>query len=285
LNLDFVCHDIMQKFKPLNWEKFWSRQFSTLNTSTASTNMTYSLPLRVIVSGLISNKSIALSAEKQNFQSLSELAECIKASMALPGITGDVIRFKGSQLERSSNLKKMFWKEHQNKHRFQRREIIYGSEPFSDALLFEPLPYRTALAPITAGGDNCTHAIVIRTRADNISVTLKMNMVEQMIMRRFFGRKLQLPSMMHYMLQQYHKLVYAQDILRLNAENRNFLPLDHPESAKLYGIALPPGLKEVSRTETSRPVIYANMKAGFAAAYDALVEDPKLRVSAVLYLW
>ena len=37
----------------------------------------------------------------------------------------------------------------------------------SDALVFEPVPYRSALK------ENCTHIIAMRTRADNISVTVR----------------------------------------------------------------------------------------------------------------
>ena len=34
-----------------------------------------------------------------------------------------------------------------------------GSEPMSDAVIFEPIPYRSALR------ENCTHIIAVRTRA------------------------------------------------------------------------------------------------------------------------
>lgn len=154
------------------------------------------------------------------------------------------------------------------------KETVYGSEPLSDALLFEPLPYRSALR------DNCTHVVVFRSRADGISVTKKMSGVEKMIMRRFFGRKLKLPRIERWMINQFHKLIYAEDILRINRDNRNYEPLDSPNAAKLYGVALPEGIEEVSRMETSRDVILENIKHGFAAAYDALIDDPQLRVSS-----
>lgn len=86
LNLDFVCHDILQHVKPLNWTTFWTKQVSNR------------LPLKVVVSGLLSETSIALSAAEDNFHSVNELADCIKASMALPGITGDVVRLRVSSI-------------------------------------------------------------------------------------------------------------------------------------------------------------------------------------------
>ena len=61
--------------------------------------------------------------------------------------------------------------------------MVPGSEPMSDALVFEPIPYRSALK------ENCTHILALRTRADDISVTVKMSIMEKLIMSRFFGRK------------------------------------------------------------------------------------------------
>lgn len=52
------------------------------------------LQRQVVASGLLSHKAVVMSAENQNFQKLEELGECMKASMLLPGITGDVVRLK-----------------------------------------------------------------------------------------------------------------------------------------------------------------------------------------------
>lgn len=172
---------------------------------------------------------------------------------------------QAEQTRKSANLSLFNWT---NKlFRWKSEESSLGSEPLADALLFEPLPYRSAL------NDNCTHVVVLRSRPDNISVTAKMSTIEKMIMQRFFGRKLKLPRMMRWMLNQYHKLIYAEDILRINAENRDF------ESPQLYGISLPSGCKEVSRTDSDRELILRNVKMGFAAAYDALVPEVSMRVS------
>lgn len=163
---------------------------------------------------------------------------------------------------------KVSWKEHLSR---LKSDIVYGSEPLSDALIFEPLPYRSALK------ENCTHVIVLRSRADDVSVTVKMSKIERMIMDRFFGRKLKLPRIQNWMRNQFHKLIYAEDILRLNEDNRNYGSLDSVDGPKLFGVALPAGNVEVKRMETSRKVIFDNVKAGFAAAYDSLVDDPSLR--------
>jgi hypothetical protein len=136
----------------------------------------------------------------------------------------------------------------------------------ADALLFEPVPYRSALK------EGCSHVIALRTRADDLSVTKKMGLIERMIMSRFFGRKLKMPHLREWMHNQFHKLLYAEDILRLNAANRDF-----SEDSRLFTIALPAGVKELSRTDTNRAEVFDSIRRGFAAAYDSLVLDPALR--------
>ena len=42
---------------------------------------------------------------------------------------------------------------------------LQGSEPMSDAVIFEPIPYRSALK------ENCTHIIAVRTRAGRILIS------------------------------------------------------------------------------------------------------------------
>jgi len=135
--------------------------------------------------------------------------------------------------------------------------------------MFEPIPYRSALK------ENCTHVIVLRTRADDLSVTAKMGLMEKMIMARFFGRKQGMPNLVTWMTKQYHKLVYAEDILILNEANRDYDA--NSNKPKMLCIALPKGIPEVKRFETSRKVIFDNVREGFAAAYDSLVLDPAMR--------
>lgn len=84
LNLDYLLTNIVQQIKPLNWAIFWSKQVSNAQ------------PLRIVASGLVSRKSVVLSADNNNFQSIAELADCMKASMLLPGVTGEVVRLKVS---------------------------------------------------------------------------------------------------------------------------------------------------------------------------------------------
>jgi hypothetical protein len=49
---------------------------------------------QVIASGVVSQKAVVLSAADKNFQTLPELTDCIRASMLIPGICGDIVRLK-----------------------------------------------------------------------------------------------------------------------------------------------------------------------------------------------
>jgi hypothetical protein len=75
----------------------------------------------------------------------------------------------------SANIEQTWWREFTSWGTYS---VVKGGEPMADAVIFEPLPYRSALR------DNCTDIIVLRTRADNVSVTVKMGLMEKMIMSR-----------------------------------------------------------------------------------------------------
>jgi len=111
-----------------------------------------------------------------------------------------------------------------------------------------------------------------------------MEMAEKLIMHRFFGRKLGLPELVDWMHRQYHKLVYAEDVLILNEANRDFDDVGEKENkaSSLFCVALPPGTPEVKRMETSREAIFNSVRYGFASAFNALVIDPALEVSVCL---
>jgi len=253
LNLDFLLFDVVHNIKPLDWNIFWPKQENNIQ------------PLKIIASGLLSKKAIIMSAADGHFKSRNELSECMRASMLLPGITGDPVRLRGHQAD---NIFTTWWPEYPTDKRNE-FEFIHASEPMVDAQLFEPIPYRAALK------DNCTHVIALRTRPDGITVTKQMGIIEKLIIYRFFQRKLRIPELLHWMTNMMHKLVYAEDILILNEANKS--PDVLPRGAQLLGIALPPGVPEISRLETSRSNIYNGVREGFAAAYDMLVLDPNER--------
>lgn len=90
----------------------------------------------------------------------------------------------------------MSWPEYTPGRRGVRPQWTEGSEPLADALLYEPVPYRSALK------ENCTHVIVLRTRADDERVTVKQGLFEKIMVSRFFGRKHNLPDLVDWMHNQ-----------------------------------------------------------------------------------
>merc|ERR1711988_788390 len=164
-----------------------------------------------------------------------------------------------------------------------------------DALLFEPIPYRSAV------DEGATHVLVFRTRPDDVSVTGKLSFAEKRTYRRFFTRKNELPGMAEWMENQNHKKIYAEDILLLNAKERvpvgdgefcnssilindqnskeeddKYETFYQSDDIKLMAVACPAETPEVKRLELDRQVLLEGCRNGFAAAYDALVIDSEM---------
>lgn len=140
-----------------------------------------------------------------------------------------------------------------------------GVEPLSDALIFEPLPYQTAI------DEGATDVVVLRSRPDGVDVTGKTSIFEKLIFRRFFKRKNKLDHIYRYMRQHQQKKIYAKLVLELNDATKA------KGDKQMMAIAVPPGSKEVTRLEKRREEIFDGVRRGFARAYDALVEDPNER--------
>ena len=100
-----------------------------------------------------------MSANNTNFRNVKELGQCMKASMLLPGVTGDIIRLKGPQIENDAEIERTWFREWFDDARGV-GTFMPGSEPLVDSQLFQPIPYRAALE------EGCTHVIVLRTVAD-----------------------------------------------------------------------------------------------------------------------
>ena len=247
LNLNYLLKTTMQDNKPLDWKTFVERQKIQ--------------PLKVVASGLQSEKPVVMEMAKGHFTTLAEMAECMHASCLLPGIAGPLMNLNTQALG-NPRLPKM---------RLGNNVQMKGYEPLADALVYEPLPYRSALT------ENCTHAVVIRSRPDGVDVTGKSSFFEKLIFRRFFLRKNSLPHILEYFRKHMHKKLYAQDIIRLNEaakSTRDPYDLSEPH---LLTVAAPPGSAEVTRLEVGREAIFAGFRRGFARCYDCLVTDPAER--------
>ncbi|GMI57595.1 hypothetical protein TeGR_g49 [Tetraparma gracilis] len=78
--LDYLLSTVVRSAKPLDFDRFQRRQETQ--------------PLRVVASGLESERAVVLSEESGNFGSLEALSDCLWASMLLPGIAGPPVRLR-----------------------------------------------------------------------------------------------------------------------------------------------------------------------------------------------
>lgn len=248
LNLSFLLKRTLQEKKPLDWEKFKAMQ----NVQ----------PLKVMASSLKGEKAVIMEMANGSFETLEELSNCMHASCLLPGLAGPLMNLNRTAVAMNTTGKKLIVG-----NNLQGDDI----EPLADSLLFEPIPYRTALQ------EGATHVVAIRSRPDGTDVSGKASIFENLIFKRFFLRKNSFPNMFKYMTTHTHKKVYAKDVLTLNEyanSTRDHKDLSEPH---ILTVALPPGSSEVTKLETARDEIFAGLRRGFARAYDALVEDPSER--------
>ena len=254
LDLSFLLKTTMQEQKPLDWETFVKMQDVQ--------------PLKVMASGLKSQKAIVMDMKRGSFNNIQELAMCMQASCLLPGVAGPVMNL------RKDNTTKL---ESDTFDMFARNKVKEDDyEPLADALLFAPLPYETAI------NEGATHVICLRSRPDGVDVTGKSSFFERLIVRRFFMRKNKLKDAFRYMTKHLHKQRYAEDVIVLNEGAHDF-DREYSDTTKphLLPIAVPPGSDEVTRLETGREAILKGVRRGFARAYDALVEDVEQRGQGV----
>lgn len=251
LNLDFLLKETVQVRKPLDWDKFVKMQEVQ--------------PVRVVASGLRRERSVTLDMANGGFRSLDEFACAAHASCLLPGIAGPVMNYDshaGNENDEDDDNENV-----QTNHKYFVKNGVNrpGVEPLADALIFEPLPYRTALE------EGATDVVVLRSRPDGTDVTGKTSLFEKLIFWRFFQKKNRLDRIYKYMRTHQQKKLYAELVLELNEATKG------KGDKSMMAIAVPAGSPEITRLETRREAIFDGVRRGFARAYDALVEDKNER--------
>ena len=134
LNLDHLLVDIVQRIKPLDWQAFWKAQPTQ--------------PLRVVASNLQTETATVFGSDESDFTSLPELAQCMRASMLLPGICGPVVQIPSRE-----------------------------GDAYADAMLYEPIPYRSATS------EGASHVLVLRTRPDGVNLVKKQSVSSEGVAR------------------------------------------------------------------------------------------------------
>jgi predicted patatin/cPLA2 family phospholipase len=286
MNLHYMFQNIMLKKKPIDYETFVKRQ--TIQ------------PLKIVATGLSSEKAVILSHEDGHFDTVEDLCNSLHASCLLPGIAGPVMNVL-KRIRRGNKTKtevtadtipkkhpdstgtKLTQHQHQQEQkpnfvlRNTHRELHQNDkdyEPLGDAMLSAPIPYDIA------HDEGATHVLVIRSSPDGTNLLAApsvMVWIGSMIFKRYFLKKNHLPGMYkRSQTEQRHQRVYAKTILELNNRANSPPPSDSKEHQTMT-IALEPGSDEVSHLEITREGIFKGVRQGFARAYDALVEDPDKR--------
>ncbi|CAN0455257.1 unnamed protein product, partial [Ectocarpus sp. 12 AP-2014] len=160
-----------------------------------------------------------------------------------------------------------------------------ASELLVDAMVFEPLPYRSAIE------DGCTDVVVLCTRPEGSQVLgKKPSIYESRVVKKFFEQHDDpdtTSGISNYLQQLEHLRVYAEDALVLGEGSRTGVAQAAPKGgagegreAFLLAIAPAAASKEVGQLEMDRRVILQGCRDGFAACYDAFVGPAKSLAAA-----
>ena len=188
------------------------RQRKVLNTAAV---LSAAPPLKVVVSSLSRRQAVCLGA----FDSDADLVEALWASSSIPFLGGPPRTVKG--------------------------------ELWSDASLYEPIPYRSAEA------DGCTHVLAIRARPRGIERT-PASFFERHVIATSLGRIH--PALRDDYLSRRNR--YADDLRYLREKT------DRPGSSGpfIYAMELPQGAQPVGTLERRRSVLVTSAAAGLELA-------------------
>lgn len=215
LLLDRLIDNVMRKQRPLDWKSF-SRYHAHM-------------PLKPVASSLSAMEARTLD----DFRTLDELLERLRASARVPGIAGNPVKING--------------------------------EFYADGLLFEPIPYRSALR------DGCTDVLVLRTKPESSGLKgTKPGVYEKHIASPYFDM---FPSfaprakVSDYLNSGAHLHLYNEDMVRLQRENEE--PYAFSDAA-ILSINPPEDTPVMGQLESRAKVVYEGVRSGFTAAYDTL---------------
>jgi hypothetical protein len=98
LDLDFLLTQVMGVLQPLDWNIFTKNEASQ--------------PLKIVATSLNTLQAVVMSRSKGNFDDLSSLLFCIRASMSVPGVTGKLLALSGrssGQISRNDPVNAPFY--------------------------------------------------------------------------------------------------------------------------------------------------------------------------------
>eukprot|EP00607_Mallomonas_marina_P002771 CAMPEP_0182425178 /NCGR_PEP_ID=MMETSP1167-20130531/11530_1 /TAXON_ID=2988 /ORGANISM="Mallomonas Sp, Strain CCMP3275" /LENGTH=399 /DNA_ID=CAMNT_0024605625 /DNA_START=439 /DNA_END=1635 /DNA_ORIENTATION=+ len=252
LNLAFLLDMVMGSIQPLDWVTFSKNQETQ--------------PLKIVASSMRSLRPVVLTREGQHYNSLTSLLECIRASMLVPGICGQLMGIRAGETipmmverlteagARDKTARRFATHTPDDTLQDQRHEV----EPLVDALLCEPIPFRSAVY------DNCTHVLVLRTRPDPCPMLgTGPGLYERFIANRFFAFHSASAAAEH-VLHQRHQIIYAEDVLLLNDASHGNEEGVVIDNKKVYMLPVAPNSDclEVSQLESGKRPLLNGMRDG-----------------------
>jgi predicted patatin/cPLA2 family phospholipase len=252
LDLDFLLNDVMAAFRPLDWTTFETNERRQ--------------PLKIIASSCKDLKTVVFSKEGGHYSDRSELLRCIRASMAVPGITGDLMA-----ISLSSELKTPFRYSVQDHRQQTRHDDILT---IADAFITEPMPFRPAV------DDNCSDIIVLRTRPDPAPILGKApGLFERIIAKNYFERYSENKAV-DWIYNLKHWVLYGQDLLLLNEAAKGSAQGVAVNGKNVHVLPLAPsdGSPEVNQLESNREKILVGMRDGARRVFEVFM--PAMAIDA-----
>ena len=247
-NLNFLLEKVMSECQKFDYETFLKNNAKQ--------------PLSIMTSDLETLQAVRLSSENGNFDDLPTLLKCIRSSMLVPGVTGELMAlYEGEKTPCIVEYPKRKRRLRPLRSGRRRRRRAPVTNLLGDALITEPIPYRQAVK------DGCSHVLVLRTRPDPALTVLhgKGGVYERVIARRCLERYGHHEAAA-YMMKQGHVYTYAEDLLVLG--RRSTAHMAGLDTAHLLGIAPAQGCKEVGQLEMGRAPILTGMRDGARQVLD-----------------
>lgn len=165
LNLDYLLKNVMNQSEySLDWNQFIEGEKKQ--------------PLSIITSDVTQLQSMSLSRKRNSYNTKDQLLNCLRASMLVPGVTGNIMKISDEEeipniVPNQPKIRKNYFKKLKSKFsiikkineiekekedkNIEIKSVIDNNNKLEniihlvDAFVCEPIPYRTAIK------DNCTH--------------------------------------------------------------------------------------------------------------------------------
>lgn len=259
LDLDFLLDGVMAAIRPLEWESFCVNERA--------------MALKIVATRCRDVSTVVFSRSGGHFESRESFLNCIRASMAVPGITGDLMAVSSSSSSSSSSSPFLYTAAHSRrlKHLMQAKNKDPSKQAHSIANEVDVIADAFISCPIPLGpaSEECTHIIVLRTRPDPApTLGKKAGIYENVIAPRALNKYGESQAA-DWIKAQMHTAVYARDLLLLNEGcGGTRVNVGEDKSVFLLPIAASASCREVSQLEGGRAALLCGMRDGATRVFE-----------------